>query len=348
VAVYAALQGSSIKCQNIKPGGLSKHNLERKVELKLQKRAKQPMSSNLHSSDLNRLLLPRGGTEIPIALQCEFISGLWNDQITMPFQPEPYAAFFGYFKAECESWQASGRLEIVTCGDLLDLVRHLQDNRVQSLKSSRLLSFFPKVTSQQTPRNGVVDISKSVALRYPDCQNESVHNSLCLAVRIWLMIDVGAPTNSLSQGMGRSSTWWTNDESINQVISRTFPKGQSQGALKRLRWPKRLNARSLERVGGFEISWTSNLAEHLCIDEESERISLFHHARFLQNSREVSEIGYVISFTRPVRVEMVTELTFDLGATCQMICCRRLRILLHCFCRTRPNVDRGIERWQKI
>ena len=247
------------------------------------------MSSSSQNPALNQLLPPKGGPDISVALQAKVIRGLWNDQISTPFQPENYTAYFGYFKSECENWQASGPLEIVTYGDLLDLVQHLQVNRAETLTSSKLLSFFPIVVAQQTLRNGICDVSKSVALRHTDCNKESVHNSLCLAVRLWLMVNVGSPANSVSQNGGRLNAEWASDESLDEVISRTFPKDRSQTNPKRLRWPKSLNAWSLERVGGFEIIWTSNLADHLCFDEDSERISLSHHGRFLQDSRDSSK-----------------------------------------------------------
>jgi hypothetical protein len=249
------------------------------------------MASRSQDPDLAHLLPPNGGAKIPITLQTKIVRGLWSNQISIPFRPELYSAYFRYFQLECESWQASGDVEIKTYGDLLDLVQHLKYNRTENLVSSKLLSFFPEIKNHQTERKGLGNVSLPVALRHPDCQEESVHNALYLAIRLWLMINVGSLKSELFTG--RSNVGWGRGDSIDGVISHTFRKGQPRVAPNRLRWPKTLNARGLERIGGLEITWTSNLADHLYFDEDLEKISLFHHARFLEDFGQSPGILYV-------------------------------------------------------
>ncbi|KAF2138936.1 uncharacterized protein K452DRAFT_337750 [Aplosporella prunicola CBS 121167] len=43
------------------------------------------------------------------------------------------------------------------------------------------------------------------------------------------------------------------------------------------RWPKHVDAHALERIGGFDIIWTDDLAEHLAFDDDLLTVSLYHH-----------------------------------------------------------------------
>jgi hypothetical protein len=253
------------------------------------------MALRTQDPDLVHLLPPKGSTELPISLQFKVVRGFWGNQISKPFQPDQYLAYFKYFRSECENWQASGDMEIETYGDLLDLAKHLKDNRTETLASSKLLSFFPQIKSRRTERVGLRDVSVPVSQRYPDCEEESVHNAVYLTVRLWLMINVGSASSELFTG--RSKVSWARGHSMDNVINHAFRKCQSWVAPHHVRWPKTLNARRLERIGGLEITWTSNLADHLYFDEDLKTISIFHHARFLRSFGETAGMEYVVRHT---------------------------------------------------
>jgi hypothetical protein len=105
------------------------------------------------------------------------------------------------------------------------------------------------------------------------------------------MINVGSPNAVISTGS--SYVQWQQTASLDDVITASFPLDQPSWKAKRSRWSKDLHAYSLERIGGFEIVWTSNLADHLIFDEDLERISLYHHARVLQGHQSALPNEYV-------------------------------------------------------
>jgi len=47
-----------------------------------------------------------------------------------------------------------------------------------------------------------------------------------------------------------------------------------------------LTARNLDRVTGFRIELTTNLADHLRLRYEDRTVSMFHHASFLRCQRK--------------------------------------------------------------
>jgi hypothetical protein len=77
-----------------------------------------------------------------------------------------------------------------------------------------------------------------------------------------------------------------------------FPKA-GRGLVRSVRGGRGPGARRLERVGRLEITWTSNLASHLYFDEDMENITLFHHARSLEDSSEDAGTQYSFSSMPP-------------------------------------------------
>jgi hypothetical protein len=42
------------------------------------------------------------------------------------------------------------------------------------------------------------------------------------------------------------------------------------------------NARNLERVAGIQVIWSSNIADHLQLEDDDTSVRLFLHASFLE------------------------------------------------------------------
>jgi hypothetical protein len=45
---------------------------------------------------------------------------------------------------------------------------------------------------------------------------------------------------------------------------------------------KIFTAQNLVRIAGLDIIWTGNLADHLRLTNDDQRVHVFHHASFLQ------------------------------------------------------------------
>ena len=235
-------------------------------------------------SDLHKLLLSEDPNDaLDKRLQDHITASLWSTQ-----QHHNPAVYFQYFKAECEAWRLSDSpIVIQTYQDFLDLVQHLKRTRREKRSDPVVLDFFPPLqelddekpqTPSLTDQTSPEQLQLPLRLRFPHCNLLSATNSIFLAVRLWLMLNVGSSA-FLTLFPGRSSPEWTDDQSLDSFIDSCFPASDWGPRLSQ--WPFSLNTYNLERVGGFEIVWTDHLADHLYLNEDLGTISIYHHVQVL-------------------------------------------------------------------
>jgi len=241
-------------------------------------------------SDLDQLLLPQGPvTVLPSSLQIKIIDGFWRTN-SAPLQSsdllfEQYSAYFQSFASECRAWKLSGvSIAIQSYRDLLDLVQHLKANKMEKRDSPEILAFFPPVVGERAAIGYLAqppttdEMRLPLATRHRQSDKESIRNSIDFAARVWLMLNVGAPQPIFHPG--RSNLSWDDSESLQSFVEASFPP--SQPHKDGLQWMKSMNAVNLHQIGGFEIIWTDNLADHLLLNEDLETISIYHHISILQ------------------------------------------------------------------
>lgn len=103
-----------------------------------------------------------------------------------------------------------------------------------------------------------------------------------LAVRLWVMIPVGGFRQISNPGTSLEWISWSLQETLRQRF-------QKQVSLKEsVKLEKMFNATGLERIGGLRIIWTSNLLDHLRMQDDDTRVSIFHHASFLHLHRDTN------------------------------------------------------------
>lgn len=96
-----------------------------------------------------------------------------------------------------------------------------------------------------------------------------------LAARLSLMTFVGRfPFDS-----GQRTLTWT-EKSLQNELNKSFKVTLTP--LQRVKLEKFFTARSIVQIGGMRIDWTSNLADHLRLQEDDTVVSIFHHASFLR------------------------------------------------------------------
>lgn len=235
--------------------------------------------------DLHKLLLSEDPDDaLDKRLEDHITMSLWSTQ-----QHHNSAAYFLYFREECEAWRLSGSaVAIQTYQDFLDLVEHLKRTRNEKRSAAAVLDFFPPLRAaddEKTPTPSLTEECTSGQLhwslrhRSPRCDLVSATNSIFLTVRLWLMLNVGSSAN-LTLFPGRSSPEWMEDQSLDNFIDSCFPVSEWGPRLSQ--WPFSLNAYNLERVGGFELVWTDHLADHLYLNEDLGTISIYHHVHVLR------------------------------------------------------------------
>ncbi|KAE9365104.1 hypothetical protein N431DRAFT_496266 [Stipitochalara longipes BDJ] len=95
------------------------------------------------------------------------------------------------------------------------------------------------------------------------------------------MIDVGG----LRQGikLGQISRNWTHG-SLKDFINSTFPSTKELSDNVKLE--RLFTARNIEWVADIQVIWTSNLADHLQLEDDDTKVRIFSHASFLELHRE--------------------------------------------------------------
>ncbi|KKY19555.1 hypothetical protein UCDDS831_g05214 [Diplodia seriata] len=118
-------------------------------------------------------------------------------------------------------------------------------------------------------------------MRYQFTTQEEVDNAIELTVGLWLMIYMGPSNSDIFLGVGRWHIDWPNHMSLIQVLDTNFETSPLPPVVRGEQFPKDLCVYNLERIGGFQIMWTSSLKNHLAFDEETMTIVLYHFATVL-------------------------------------------------------------------
>jgi hypothetical protein len=104
------------------------------------------------------------------------------------------------------------------------------------------------------------------------------------------------PLNFKSVGGARRGAVvsWENDDCLAQTVTKGVMMMANGSLASQNSCPscnsvwtfsKSFNARQLTRLAGFDIIWTSNLLDHLLVQDEDEKLKVhvFHHVKVLEN-----------------------------------------------------------------
>lgn len=108
--------------------------------------------------------------------------------------------------------------------------------------------------------------------------------SVDLAVRLWLMIDVGELKDGFVPGQ-RPLLWKRG--LLRDLLEERFGLAiATPRRVVRVKLDRIFNARNLERIAGLKIIWTDNISDHLRLMVDDTRIAIYHHASFLEHHKD--------------------------------------------------------------
>lgn len=107
--------------------------------------------------------------------------------------------------------------------------------------------------------------------------DEECERYIDLAARLLTMMKIGVPKNQL---MTRRFLRW--EQGTIRDFASDFFKESPKLSYERIRLPKIFNARSINKIGGINISLTDNLADQLLLTGDDSTLLIFHHASFLE------------------------------------------------------------------
>jgi len=170
-------------------------------------------------------------------------------------------AYFEYYESQClHALHERGRhLTVRTHEHIMQVARELERDQ---------------------PKEAIKDnLTKLFESRDPTNKDEVLNNSVELVVRLYLMVNIGTSKSSVTSGQKLSWTSGTIKESLDAHFNEP-PVLTNHN----VRFEKSFTAVNLQRIAGIKIRWTNNLADHLrMVDDDDKIVAIFHHATFLKH-----------------------------------------------------------------
>jgi hypothetical protein len=222
-------------------------------------------TSSQRMSDLNKqeplhcMLLP---TPPDSSVKCSIVQSYWGGStsaVSTDVEAGTYDALFEHYFQQCSL-------------ALLNNGQHVFARRHQDL--SRIVGLFKEGLDRQIIFE---KLQESLKLSRGEADDEIVNGTIDLAARLFTMMNVG----ELPHGITGSSEMTWSDGSMQDFLDQYFSQPPVLSS-ENMKLEKLFNARNLKRVAGIRIKWTSNLAEHLCMVDDDEKVAVFHHAAFLR------------------------------------------------------------------
>jgi hypothetical protein len=198
-------------------------------------------------------------------VKCSILRSYWgNDALASSSKVDAgtYELFFAHYANQCSLALLNGGHHVFARShqDLTKIVNMFKDG----LKRQEILDNLRATLRAGNTKSG----------------DDTISGTIDLAARIFTMMNVGELPHATT---GSSILSWP-DGSIRDFLEQYFNEPQVLSD-EPIKLEKLFNARNLERIGGIKIKWTSNLAEHLCMVDDDEKVAIFHHAAFLRLHR---------------------------------------------------------------
>lgn len=133
---------------------------------------------------------------------------------------------------------------------------------------------------QLAPREEIMFNMKPLFTSKSDREQEILNNSIDLAARLYLMVNIGDSKYAVSSG---TSLIWEKGN-LKDFLSNYFNDPCVLGD-SNVKFENTFNAYSLKRIAGIKVKWTNNLIDHLRIIEADEKtVEVFPHVSFLKHA----------------------------------------------------------------
>ncbi len=158
-----------------------------------------------------------------------------------------------------------------------------KDREVEKVTHWRLVEIIAVLKKHGSTRE---EVAATVIQDLVIAHSDSLARTLVdLAAGLWLMLSISKYPGEISYD---EPIDWRDDENLavehhesnNGPINKSFSHHYNSTDLVKL--PQAFTAAHLEQIGGIEVIWTSNLADHLLLKDDDTRLMLFHQVSILQ------------------------------------------------------------------
>lgn len=161
------------------------------------------------------------------------------------------------------------------------------DSQVLDFTHHQILEAVKSLKSQSWTK---LEVARAFSLSTRCTDVDRVDRAITLAAGLLV------PLNFKSVGGARRGevVSWEDDDSLSQTLAKRITAMTKESTIScnsctlcdsSWTFSGTFNARQLARVTGFEVIWTSNLLDHLLVqdDHENFKIHIFHHVKILEN-----------------------------------------------------------------
>ncbi len=120
-------------------------------------------------------------------------------------------------------------------------------------------------------------IVSHLRMKYSSAIEDACESSINLVARLLLMLKIGVMKHQVAP---RGFIAWERG-SLADMVNKRFSEPQVLDT-HHVRLPKSFNAWAINVIGGLQIEFTDNLADHLLLVDDDDKVLIFHHASFLE------------------------------------------------------------------
>jgi hypothetical protein len=193
----------------------------------------------------------------PQSLEKSKDSTQWEEEVAE--EEVDYQPYFEYYESQCDHalHQRGRHIVVRSHRHIIDVARKLDTGQSREQIQESLKDLF----TSETPSNAA----------------HILDNSVDLAARLYLMINIGASKSTAERGS--KLAWKTG--TLQSLLNSHFSEPQELRN-SNVRLEKIFTVCNLERIAGIKFVPTDNLADHLRMAEDDKIVAIFHHASFLQ------------------------------------------------------------------
>lgn len=177
-----------------------------------------------------------------------------------------WGAYFEYYHDQCAAAMHEQGEHIIarTHQHIIEIATKLKECHSRSAIKAELKDWFTGATQRLD-------------------EDEILDNTIDLATRLYLMINIGAYHSTITQG---TRLLW-NNSNTQEFLHENFQRRPGPSETN-MRFEKDFTAINMQQIADIRICWTNNLLDHLRMVDDDRVVAVFHHASFLQRQQENS------------------------------------------------------------
>lgn len=218
--------------------------------------------------------------------KCAILNTIWGSSYTTEHLNQNEilgSSYMRYYDEQCRNALQSKGLDtfIKTHADITDVIQELKDTN--ATRQQVISSLRSKLQNQS--QNG---------------SDASICEAIDLAVRLWLMVDIGELLHSFVPT--QKSLVWKDGTLENLLEDRFGMPAAIPMRIVRVKLDRIFTARNLQRIAGLQIIWTDNHSDHLRLMADDRWIAIYHHVSVLEHhkSNQVFPPGFIDETLRTI------------------------------------------------